>query len=195
MFPLISILFFTTLYAILRYNLFGPVELGHIPVYILNKSISLSAVIAMFIAAWLSYRQQAQRIRWWGTAAFHLTALHIILSVTILTEDYFGKFFGESGMNLTGELTVLTGVLAAYGFIVPRSLFRSQASFRAIKGLAYLLVIAHLIVMGVIGWLKPGDWHGRLPPISLIGFLFSSGAALLFYLTQADEKTNSEDIG
>jgi hypothetical protein len=26
--------------------------------------------------------------------------------------------------------------------------------------------------MGYIGWLTPNNWHGGLPPISLIGFVF-----------------------
>ena len=30
----------------------------------------------------------------------------------------------------------------------------------------------HLFFMGYDGWTKPAGWHGGLPPISLIAFLF-----------------------
>ena len=30
----------------------------------------------------------------------------------------------------------------------------------------------HLFFMGIDGWMKPEDWHGGLPPISLIAFSF-----------------------
>jgi drug/metabolite transporter (DMT)-like permease len=37
---------------------------------------------------------------------------------------------------------------------------------------ALLLGAAHLFFMGYQGWLNPSGWHGGLPPISLVGFLF-----------------------
>ena len=33
-------------------------------------------------------------------------------------------------------------------------------------------IIVHLFFMGVKGWLYPGGWHGGLPPISLVAFVF-----------------------
>jgi hypothetical protein len=29
---------------------------------------------------------------------------------------------------------------------------------------------AHLLFMGYAGWMKPEDWHGGLPPVSLVAF-------------------------
>ena len=37
--------------------------------------------------------------------------------------------------------------------------------------LALMLVAAHVAVMGFSGWLKPADWPGHLPPISLVAFI------------------------
>ncbi len=31
-----------------------------------------------------------------------------------------------------------------------------------------LLVVVHLVVLSLKGWLAPKGWHGGLPPISLI---------------------------
>ena len=46
---------------------------------------------------------------------------------------------------------------------------------KLIEGTALNLIIAGIIsmaFMGFAGWLKPGDWHGGLPPISLVAFAF-----------------------
>jgi len=37
---------------------------------------------------------------------------------------------------------------------------------------ALLLGAVHLFFMGYQGWLKPSGWHGGLPPISLVAFVF-----------------------
>jgi len=41
---------------------------------------------------------------------------------------------------------------------------------------ALLLGAAHVFFMGYEGWLAPSDWHGGLPPVSLVAFLlFAAG--------------------
>ena len=34
--------------------------------------------------------------------------------------------------------------------------------------LCLALVTAHMVVLGLRGWIAPQDWPGRLPPISLL---------------------------
>jgi DMSO/TMAO reductase YedYZ heme-binding membrane subunit len=36
---------------------------------------------------------------------------------------------------------------------------------------ALILVVVHLVVLGLEGWLAPSDWNGGLPPISLLAVL------------------------
>ena len=36
---------------------------------------------------------------------------------------------------------------------------------------ALLLVAAHMVALGLKGWLAPQGWHGGLPPISMIAFV------------------------
>jgi DMSO/TMAO reductase YedYZ heme-binding membrane subunit len=36
---------------------------------------------------------------------------------------------------------------------------------------ALVLVVVHLVVLGVKGWLAPKGWHGGQPPISLMAAL------------------------
>jgi hypothetical protein len=35
-----------------------------------------------------------------------------------------------------------------------------------------LLVAAHLVFMGYQGWMTPSDWHGGIPPVSLVAIAF-----------------------
>ena len=41
--------------------------------------------------------------------------------------------------------------------------------------IALALVVAHLMVLGIKGWLAPRGWHGGIPPVSLVAVV----AALL----------------
>ena len=42
-----------------------------------------------------------------------------------------------------------------------------------------IFIIIHLFFMGYSGWVTPEKWHGGMPPISLIAFVFSSFGLLL----------------
>ncbi len=77
-------------------------------------------------------------------------------------------------MNLSGELTVLFGVLAAYCFWVLRN--RPWVY----QVLATLCIAGHLVTMGFNGWLAVAKWHGGLPPISLISMVLATTSLLLF---------------
>jgi hypothetical protein len=37
---------------------------------------------------------------------------------------------------------------------------------------ALLLGIVHIFFMGYQGWMNPSEWHGGLPPVSLVAFTF-----------------------
>lgn len=183
---LILALVFT--YAIVRYHVFAGVPWSDLPIFISNKAISLSAVV--FIS--LSYALGSLARLWpkvfasslgfrkfFGLFGFGLGALHGLMSLLIFTPAYYPKFFLESGrLNLTGELSMLFGVLAFFVFAlvaisslpsVAQSL--NPARWLVIQRFGYfglVLIFLHVFTMGFQGWLKSAGWPGGLIPISLI---------------------------
>lgn len=178
-------------YAILRYNVFAGVTWSHLPLFINNKAISLAAVI--FIGAsyligkfgtCLPFHPGNLKIliEFSGLAGFSLAALHSLISLLLFTPAYYPKFFFEDeSMNLTGELSMLFGVLSLWCLTVTaihsmpymsKALGAKRWKQGQQMGYACLaLAGGHVLVMGLAGWLKPGEWHGFLPPISLLAFI------------------------
>jgi hypothetical protein len=173
-----------TVYTLVRYTLFGGVSPIHIPLYLLNKSISLSSVFFLFFTALNHTKNETEKTEFWGTAVLHGTYLHVMLSLALLSKAYYPKFFGLEKMNLTGEITILFGILTVYFFWFVRSkryVFNQRHIFQSVSG---LFLIGHLTTMGYTGWLEVGSWHGGLPPISLIGFILATISFILFLKTR-----------
>ncbi|MDA0708654.1 MAG: hypothetical protein O3B73_00420 [bacterium] len=171
----------TSLYALVRYAVFGGVSPIHIPVYLLNKSVSLACVFFLFFTALGHARSNPEKVSFWGTAVLHSAYLHVMLSLALMSKAYYPKFFGADKMNLTGELTLLFGVAAVYCTWFVRSrryVFRHRQVFPL---LTVFLVMGHLTAMGNAGWLTVEDWHGGLPPITLIGFVLAAISFILFF--------------
>src|SRR3989338_7892142 len=56
--------------------------------------------------------------KYFGLFGFGLAAMHVIISLLIFSPAYYPKFFAESGkLNMTGELSLLFGVLAFFIFL------------------------------------------------------------------------------
>lgn len=186
-------------YAILRYNVLKGIAWEHLPLFISNKAISLSAVL--FIA--LSY-MLGPLARFWpkmivpllglrrflGLLGFSLAALHGSLSLLIFTPAYYPKFFAEDGtLNLVGELSMLFGIIAflvfvlvAYTAIPSVAPSLTPQRWSAVQRLGYLgliLVLLHVVTMGFQGWMQPGTWPGKLLPISLIASIVIALTLLL----------------
>ena len=101
-------------YAVVRYHGSGEVAWTHFPLFILNKIISLAAII--FIACsyligrvirWHNSNPKIKLvvIKFCGLMGFSLALAHAFFSVCLLTPAYFGKFFATDGrLNLVGEL-------------------------------------------------------------------------------------------
>lgn len=178
---LLGILFCATVYTVLRYVTFGEVSLEHLPVFLLNKSISFAAVICLFITSVYSMRTDSAAARFWGTATLHLAYIHVVLSLCILTPAYYPKFFDETRMNARGEITMLAGVLAIYGFWYVTRGHDFLLQRPVMKWVSCGLVCVHLIAMGYSGWASVYTWYGYMPPVSLLsfGFTFASFCVLL----------------
>jgi len=195
-----KIIFFTIVlciaYAVLRYHILGPVEWKDFPFLILNKGISLAALILLVLnfslgplnniglsipGSWLSARKVL------GMTAFLLVLIHALMSFMLFKAEIFGKLFEADGsLTLFGGLSMLGGILSfvvLWGYNLSfQTHLRDEKAFiqfitsRKFLLFAMLLSAVHLVFMGIEGWLSPAGWHGGLPPISLIAFvLFATG--------------------
>jgi DMSO/TMAO reductase YedYZ heme-binding membrane subunit len=179
---------FSLAYAVIRYHLAGDVPWRHFPLFILNKATSLAAV--MFVASsyligkiirWHDHDKALRLvvIKFCGLMGFFLAGVHALFSLALLSPAYYGKYFDDVGrMNLQGEIAISVGVVALYFLLspvvttlpmMPKAIggVRWKRSQRA-GYVALALVVVHLVFLGFKGWLAPGDWHGGIPPISLV---------------------------
>ena len=118
-------------------------------------------------------------IKFCGLMGFFLAAVHAFFSLSLLTPAYYGKYFDAGGrLNLQGELAMTFGVIALFFLLspavttlpmMPKALggWRWKRTQRA-GYVALSLVLVHLVVLGLKGWLAPEGWNGGLPPISLL---------------------------
>lgn len=189
-------LLFGLAYAVLRYHVAGPVPWKDFPFYILNKGISLSAFILLTLNfslgpvrnlgvpvsdGWLTARKAL------GMTGFLLVLIHALMSFMLFKPAVYKNFFEIDGtLTLLAGLSMLGGVLAfvvlwAYNLSFQTFLREDRAFITFITSRRFLLIAlflggAHLFFMGYRGWLTPGDWHGGLPPISLVAFsVFAAG--------------------
>ena len=189
--PLITgVLVLSISYAVLRYHLAGPVPWKDFPFFILNKGFSLAAFVLIACNfgfgplrnlgvpvpdSWLAARKAV------GMTGFLLVLIHALMSFLLFKPAVYGNFFAADGtLTLLAGLSMLAGVLAfvvlwAYNLSFQTFLREDKAFISFITSRRFLLVAfvlggAHLLFMGYAGWMKPGDWHGGLPPISLVAF-------------------------
>ena len=185
-----SIFVFAVAYAVLRYHVAGPVPWKDFPFFILNKGISLAAFVLIACNfgfgplrnigvplpdSWLAARKAI------GMTGFLLVLIHALMSFLLFKPAVYANFFAADGtLTLLAGLSMLAGVLAfvvlwAYNlsfqtFLREDEVFISFITSRRFLLVAFILGGAHLLFMGYEGWLKPGGWHGGLPPISLVAF-------------------------
>ena len=189
--PLITgVLVLAVSYALLRYHVAGPVPWKDFPFFILNKGFSLAAFVLIACNfgfgplrnlgvpvpdSWLAARKAV------GMTGFLLVLIHALMSFLLFKPAVYGNFFAADGtLTLLAGLSMLAGVLAfvvlwAYNLSFQTFLREDKAFISFITSRRFLLVAfvlggAHLLFMGYAGWMKPGGWHGGLPPISLVAF-------------------------
>ncbi len=175
-------------YAILRYHIAGTVSWAQLPLFILNKATALAAVF--FVASsyligrvikWHNHDPKTKLVvvKFCGLMGFSLALIHAFMSVCLLSPAYLGKYFLEDGrLNFEGGLGMAVGVVALWALSIP-AITTLPMMPKALGGLrwkrtqrmGYLclaLVVAHMISLGLRGWLTPSHWPWSLPPISLI---------------------------
>lgn len=173
----IIVFLFTLSYSIVRYNIFKGVPWTDLPLYVMNKAVSFTAII--FIAVYLilekkDHHKLGIKIR---NDAINLIYIHLTISLILLSPSYYQKFFDGTKINLTGQLSLFGGVLALgllTSFRFTKKInHRVAVSFLQKYGAEILLffIAIHLFVMGFKGWLTPDKWPGGMPPISLLSFI------------------------
>jgi DMSO/TMAO reductase YedYZ heme-binding membrane subunit len=196
------------IYAILRYHMAGDVPWSHFPLFILNKATSLAAVgflacsyLVGKIIRWHDHdpRLRLVVIKLFGLVGFFLAGIHAFFSVCLLTPAYYGKYYNPDGrLNLQGELALTVGIIALFLLIGPAiatlpMMAKAVGGVRWKRGqrMGYLtlaLVAVHLTVLGLKGWLAPKDWHGGMPPISLVALVLA--VIPLFMKKKLDHEKN-----
>ena len=175
-------------YAIIRYHVAGNVPLAHFPLFILNKATSLAAVgfiaSSYLIGKIIHWHDHDKRLRlvvikFCGLVGFFMAAIHAFFSMALLSPAYYGKYFAVDGrLTFQGELGLTVGVLALFILVAP-AISTLPMMARSIGGarwkrsmrmgyVALSLVAAHLVVLGIVGWLAPRGWQWGIPPISLV---------------------------
>jgi DMSO/TMAO reductase YedYZ heme-binding membrane subunit len=178
-------------YAIVRYHLAGEVSWAHFPLFILNKATSLAAVF--FVASsylvgkvirWHDHDKALRLvvIKFCGLMGFFLAGVHAFFSVSLLTPAYYAKYFDpDDRLNLEGEVALSVGVIGLFLLMSP-AITTLPMMPKAIGGrrwkrsqrlgyVALAFVVAHLVALGLEGWLAPAGWNGGLPPISLVALV------------------------
>ena len=174
------------LYAVLRYNIIKGVEWRHLPLYVFNKALALSAVTLMVMSvikgrkasADERYKILAMRYGWIG---FQFIILHVIMSLALLKQSYYAKFFQSGTLTFGAELSLLLGI-TAFVLLLIYSInaalqrwgvepFHPGVSNNLLRTTALILIAGHLAVMGFKGWFDTAAWPGGLPPITLLGFI------------------------
>ncbi len=185
-----GILIFFSLYATLRYIVFKGVDTAHFPSFIVNKILSISGLF--FLA--VSYAsgklkalrlgdksRQIQFVKFSGLAGFSLSAMHVFISLILISPAYYPKFYSGDMMNVTGELTMVMGVFSLYCFSIPAITtipfmqeavgIRKWQQGQRMGYLGLLAALLHVGFMGFSGWVQIEKWPGHMPPISLLGAL------------------------
>ena len=160
-------------YAILRYHIFGGVSWDQLPLYVMNKVFSLTVVLLLFYKIWFSKVLTTEQREWYTCAIAVLVLVHVLISISLLSPEYYAKFFDAGKMHFKSELSILFGIAAFIAFIglLLGSLKGNIELAKKFQQAILFLLAVHLFSMGFSGWITPFKWYGAMPPISLVSFM------------------------
>ncbi len=176
------IIFITAfLYSVIRYNIVGPVPIAEIPLFIMNKAISFSMVIIFAFSARSYFKSAIQEFINSMSILKGFALIHILISISLLSQQYYPKFFTNDKLSLFGNLTIFFGIISVVYIL--------NKSIKIKNWLFFLMITFHLFFMGIKGWLSVDKWHGMMPPISLISFIISTSLIFIYlFKKELDEK-------
>lgn len=175
-------------YSAVRYVAFAPKNLENLPVFIVNKGVSMAAALSFalgFLAQLRLVRGGTAKVSpgdWFRAGVFG-AIWHIPMSLAILEPSYFKEFFRPieapaDGMpaiaprlSFEGELVFMFGGLAAaLVFLLLRTQW-TAATRRLISIAAMLALFAHVLAMGWSRGLNINAKHAYLPPMWLLSVI------------------------
>ena len=193
---IISVLFLTTAYVILRYHIFKGVEWSHFPLFILNKILAFAGFMMLVLSFGLEPVYRKKGPEWFsirkflGRTGLMLIVLHIFMSLLLFRPEVYDKFFDPGGtLNAVGEWSMLLGSLGIAAYIVMHNSFANAEEGNGFQNfirspvfglLALVLSVLHITIVGFSGWLTPGDWYGGMPSVSFLSAVFFLVALLVF---------------
>lgn len=179
-----AILLLPLVYAVIRYNLAAGVGWGQLPLYILNKALAMSSVLALFFAAQAGFKSQRELARDLGKMALHCASLHVLFTLVLLPAGYYPKFShvlrtarGEQVLQMASfsaiaNLALLFGLLCAYlFFVISSGLFKDMLQKQLLQYLQVCALAYHLLFLGGYSWFTPSAWPAYLPPVTLLSFI------------------------
>ena len=167
-------------YACFRYLVFGEIYWIHTPTTILNKAMAISSVFALLVSAMAYLKDDRKAARNWGIASFQLAVYHVLLSFLVISPENYGFLYNDKQFTLQGEIIMSAGVFNLYCFTM---LFFSKpgtAHMAVFKLLITLSAGLHVFALGYKGWLKPWQWNGYMPPITLLSFILITSSFIIY---------------
>ena len=175
------------IYSAVRYIVFAPKNLPHLPVFVVNKGVSMAAAFCFALAFWQQWRRMrgatgGNEPATWFRAGMFGAVCHIPMSLAILRPGYFKEFFTAGGdrMSFAGESVFMFGALTAGGiYLLARTQWTPlQRWWLSLATVAVLF--SHTLSMGIARGLNINASHAYLPPMWLLSLIGSAlGAAFL----------------
>lgn len=182
---ILALYFASLVYSALRYVAFNPENAGNVPVFVMNKGVSMAAALC-FMVAFLQQRRMARGARgidpafWFRAGVFGVFA-HVPMSLVVLRPGYFREFFDGERLSFGGEAVFFFGAMTAGGIYLLHRAASWQPMTRWWLSLATLCALfGHVVAMGICRGMNINASHAYLPPmwlLSLIGVL--AGLAFL----------------
>lgn len=163
---------FSVIYAVVRYVVFVPKYVDHIPSFILNKAVGMAASFFLVWAFWSKFRGKLENADAYFRATFIAVVIHIPLSLVLLKPGYFPEFFLDDGMlKFWGEMVILCGGLSL-ALLWQNN--RARLPLLSKQKLAIALLSAlfcHVGSMGICRGVNISAKHAYLPPMWLLSLI------------------------
>ena len=183
--------FVTFGYAFVRYVVLGPVPLDQVPLFILNKSVSVAAIVLFALSLALHQRGSKPTraiARGFGLAGTWMIFGHVLASIALLAMRPFEAFYIEPGrLTVRAQFALLFGVIGVCA-LAWQHIHATHKNARWVRRIIVALGVAHVAAFGCLGWLTPENWHGSLPPITLLAAI--AGSVGLFIGLRARRDTS-----
>jgi hypothetical protein len=164
-----------TAYAVVRYAVFLPENRHSLPVFIVNKGVSMAAALCFAVAFWRQWRGHGAEAAGWFRAGVFGSFLHVPMSLAILRPGYFREFFADERLSFTGEMVFLLGSAAAGGLYLLTRPNWSPMHRWWLSLATVAVLLGHTLCMGLARGLNINSTHAYLPPMWLLS---AAGIAL-----------------